>query len=241
MRGRFRVARFVFLCNSLQSLAPADAVARWAQNARAPVEYATLVAFPRANSFVIPGAAIGPMRKDPMSSSAVIVTMTKRVSCSERFNMSNVFSRAYAVFAVCGGLLIGACGSPSQPSVIPSSNQTQGAELGESPALAGSAALTVSAAGGVTDLTLAKAGWACLTLPDRIICAPPGLGLPSIPPVPNNGGAPTYHITAFTLDHQFLDRARFLRPDLYHGEPCLGGDPWTYFPLIAYFECLDPA
>src|SRR5262249_3916715 len=139
--------------------------------------------------------------------------------------MSNLFSRACTVFVVFGGLLIGACSTPSEPSAIPSRNQTQGAELGEPSAGAVPSALTASAAGGVTDLTLAKAGWVCLTLPDRVICAPPGLGLPSIPPVPNYGGAPTYHITAFTLDHHFLDRARFLRPDLYHGQPCLGGDP----------------
>ena len=156
--------------------------------------------------------------------------------------MSNVVSRACAVFVVFGGLLVGACGSPSEPSAILTGNQTQGPEPGQSAASADSSTPTLSALGsGVTDLTLAKAGWACRTLPDRVICAPPGLGLPSIPPIPNYGGAPTYHITAFTLDHQFLDRARFLRPDLYHGQPCLGGDPWTYFALLDYFECLDPA
>jgi hypothetical protein len=155
--------------------------------------------------------------------------------------MSNLFSRACIVFVVFAGLLIGACGSPSEPSAILSGNRTQGAELGQSSAGEVPSALTASAAGGVTDLTLAKAGWVCMRLPDRIICAPPGLGLPSIPPVPNYGGAPTYHITAFSFDHHLLDRARFLRPDLYHGEPCLGGDPWTYFALLDYYECLDPA
>jgi hypothetical protein len=142
--------------------------------------------------------------------------------------MSNMFSRACTLFVVFGGLGIGACASPSGPSAIPSGNVSSG--------------LTASALSqGVTDLTLAKAGWACMPLPDRIICAPPGLGLPPVPPLPNNGGAPTYHITAFTLDHQFLDRARFLRPDLYHGQPCLGGGPWTLFELVNYYECLDPA
>ena len=156
--------------------------------------------------------------------------------------MSNVFSRACTLFVVFGGLGIGACASPSRPSAIPSGKQTQGAELGQPSARAVSSGLTASAlGGGLTDLTLANAGWACRPLADRIICAPPGLGLPPVPPVPDNGGAPTYHITAFTLDHKFLDRARFLRPDLYHGDSCLGGDPWILFPLINYYECLDPA
>ena len=150
--------------------------------------------------------------------------------------------RACSVFVVFAGLGMGACTSPSGPSAMRTSNLAQGEELGALSARDVPSVLKGSAlAGGVTDETLAKAGWACLTLPDRIICAAPGLGLPSIPPIPDNGGAPTYHITAFTLDHQFLDRARFLRPDLYHGQPCLGGEPWTYFGLINYYECLDPA
>jgi hypothetical protein len=156
--------------------------------------------------------------------------------------MSNVFSRACSLCVVFGGLAFVACGSPSGPTAIASGNQTQGAQLDQASARPVASGLTASALGrGVTDLTLANAGWACVPLPDRIICAPPGLGLPSVPPIPDNGGAPTYHITSFTLDHQFLDRARFLRPDLYHGEPCLGGDRWTLFELINYYECLDPA
>ena len=156
--------------------------------------------------------------------------------------MSNVLSRARILLAVFGALGIGACASPSGPSATPAATRTQGAEPGQPSAEAVSPGLTAAAVGrGVTDLTLANAGWACLTLNDRIICAPPGLGLPSVPPLPDNGGAPTYHVTAFTLDHQFLDRARFLRPDLYHGEPCLGGEPWTKLDVVNYFECIDPA
>ena len=44
-----------------------------------------------------------------------------------------------------------------------------------------------------------------------------------------------------TFSETKADMTPAMLPDLYHGEPCLGGDPWTYFPLIAYFECLDPA
>jgi hypothetical protein len=41
----------------------------------------------------------------------------------------------------------------------------------------------------------------------------------------------------FTLDHQFI-RFKLLRPDLYHGEPCLGGDPWNYVDVLGYYECI---
>jgi hypothetical protein len=34
--------------------------------------------------------------------------------------------------------------------------------------------------------------------------------------------------------------AKLLRPDLYHGEPCLGGDPWTYIGFLNYYECIIP-
>jgi len=156
--------------------------------------------------------------------------------------MSHLLSRACTMLVVIAGVGIGGCSSPSGPSAIPSSTQGPGAGVGLSSARDASSELSPSAQGkGLTDLTLAKAGWTCLTLPDRILCAPPGLGLPPIPPLPDNGGAPSYHLTAFTLDHQLLDRARFLRPDLYQGQPCLGGKPWTLFELVNYYECIDPA
>ena len=151
--------------------------------------------------------------------------------------MSNVFSRACTLFVVFGGLGIGACASPSRPSAIPSGKQTQGAELGQSSARAVSSGLTASALG-----TGVNAGWTCIPVPGvGIICAPPGLGLPSVPPVADYGGAPTYNLSAFTPDHQFIHRFKLLRPDLYHGEPCLGGDPWTYLDFLNYYECIIPA
>ena len=149
--------------------------------------------------------------------------------------MSNVVSRACTLFVVFGGLGIGACGSPSGPSAIPSGNQTQGAELGQSSAPAVSSGLTGSALG-----TGVNAGWTCIgppSIPFGIICAPPGLGLPSVPPIANNGGAPTYNLSAFTLEHEFIHRFKLLRPDLYHGEPCLGGEPWHYVDFLGYYEC----
>jgi hypothetical protein len=100
----------------------------------------------------------------------------------------------------------------------------------------GAAALTLSQ--GVTDVTLANAGWSCIQPGPVILCAPPGSGLPPIPPAAN--GQPTYDLMAFTLDHQFDHHVKFLRPDLYHGQPCRGGDPWTYFALLDYYECIIP-
>jgi hypothetical protein len=95
------------------------------------------------------------------------------------------------------------------------------------------------ASGGRTDETLAKAGWTCIQPGNGLVlCAPPGLGLPSIPPVAD--GQPTYDITAFTLDHEFVHHVHLLRPDLYHGQPCLGGEPWAYVDFLGYYECIIP-
>jgi hypothetical protein len=156
------------------------------------------------------------------------------IAISQRCSMSNVIRRVCTFLVVLGGLGIGACSSPSSPSAIPSGKQAQVAEPGQSSG--GFAGLTASVLG-----TGVNAGWTCIgppTLPGGFICAPPGLGLPSVPPVPDYGGAPTYNLSAFTLDHQFVHRFKLLRPDLYHGEPCLGGDPWNYIGFLDYYECV---
>ncbi len=144
--------------------------------------------------------------------------------------MSNVFSRACALFVVVGGLGIGACASPpSTPSAIPSAGDMSSGLTAISP--------------GVSDLTLANAGWTCVAPPipfPFIICAPPGLGFPPFPPIPNNGGAPSYTLMIFTRDHQLDHHAKFLRPDLYRGQPCLGDEPWTLSPRYNYNECIIP-
>ena len=107
------------------------------------------------------------------------------------------------------------------PSAIPAGGPAQ--ELGE----------------GVTDETLANAGWTCLQLPNGVIlCGPPGSGLPPVPRAAD--GRPTYNIMAFTRDHQFLHHVKLLRPDLYHGQPCLGGAPWIYQAFLNYYECIIP-
>ena len=65
---------------------------------------------------------------------------------------------------------------------------------------------------GVTDVTLANAGWTCDPARQRAnTCAPPGTGIPPIPPAAD--GQPTYNIMAFTFDHQFVHHVKLLRPD----------------------------
>jgi len=148
--------------------------------------------------------------------------------------MTNVFRRACTLFVVFGGLGMGACSSPSGPSAMTSSKQTRSGEPAQ--LSAGASGLTIS-----TLVTGANQGWTCIgppSLPNGFICAPPGEGLPSVPPLPNFGGAPTYNLSAFTLDHEFIHRFKLLRPDLYHGQPCLGGDPWNYVDFLDYYECV---
>jgi hypothetical protein len=148
--------------------------------------------------------------------------------------MSNVFSRACTLFVVFGGLVVGACASPSGPSATPS-----GQELGQSSAPGVASGLTAISPG-VTDTTLVNTGWTCRApTPSLTVCAPPGLGFPPRPPIPNNGGAPSYTIWAFH-DHVYHHRVKFIRPDLYQGQPCQGDEPYTLFAPVNYYECIIP-
>jgi len=153
--------------------------------------------------------------------------------------MSNVFSRACTLFVVLGTLGAAACQSSLAPSAMPSGRPAPGEQPGLSSAREISSGLQASAlAQGVTDATLVNAGWACIEpAPGLTLCAPPGMGLPPIPPAAD--GEPTYNLTAF-VNHQFDHHVKFLRPDLYHGGPCLGGEPWTLFALLNYYECIIP-
>jgi hypothetical protein len=65
------------------------------------------------------------------------------------------------------------------------------------------------------------------------------MGIPAIPPIPNNGGPPSYTLAAF-VNHQFDHHVKFLRPDLFHGQPCVGGEPMDYFALLDYYHCIIP-
>jgi hypothetical protein len=127
------------------------------------------------------------------------------------------------------------------PSAVSSATPLQGDAPGlsaVSDAASGPKASALSQ--GLTDVTLANAGWSCIQPGNGLtLCFPPGTGVPPIPPTAD--GQPTYEFMAFTLDHQFVHRVKLLRPDLYHGEPCLGGDPWNYVAIIGYYECIIPA
>ena len=140
--------------------------------------------------------------------------------------MSNVFSRARMLFVVIAGLSIGACASSSSPSAIMSAEAVP-SEL---------AALSQ----GVTDATLINAGWSCNDVgPGVTVCAQPGLELPVIPPLPDNGGPPSYTLAAF-LNHQFDHLVKFLRPDLFHNQRCPGGEPMDLHPVVGYYHCVIP-
>ena len=133
-----------------------------------------------------------------------------------------------AVAVVAVTLFVVGCAQTSSSPTSPSSSALSPGN----PAV--SSRLTASALG-----TGVNAGWTCIQPPGvtGFICAPPGLGLPSVPPVADYGGAPTYNLSAFTADHTFIHRFKLLRPDLYHGEPCLGGEPWHYVDFLGYYEC----
>ena len=129
-------------------------------------------------------------------------------------------------------------GAPTAPSRVSAASTASAS----SAASASPAGLKMSGlSGGVTDVTLANAGWACIQPGNGLtLCFPPGLGAPPFLP---EVGAPTYTFMAFTADHQFVHRVTLRRADLYHGEPCLGGGPWDYlgFLNLDYFECINPA
>ena len=140
--------------------------------------------------------------------------------------MSHVFSRACTLFVMLGTLGMAACASPSAPSVTPSTGAVPSELIAISP--------------GVTDTTLGNNGWTCRDPnPSLTVCVPPGLGFPPFPAI-ENGGAPSYTIWAFN-DHEYDHRVHFIRPDLYHGQPCQGNEPYNLFAPVNYYECIIPA
>ena len=89
---------------------------------------------------------------------------------------------------------------------------------------------------------LRSAGWDCQPRgPTFISCAPPGIGLPPIPSV-GEDGRPVYHLAVFLLDGTPVGSAYFLRADLYHGQTCaFTGQPFVFRAIIGYCECFKPA
>ena len=121
---------------------------------------------------------------------------------------------------------LGACSSPTAPT---------GADAG---------AVTNLSPGqlelqGTTLDTLRNANWDCQQrVPGLISCAPPGIGLPPIPSLGENG-RPVYQIAVFALDGTPFGTAHFLRADLYRGQTCaFTGQLFVFRPLIGYYECL---
>ena len=89
---------------------------------------------------------------------------------------------------------------------------------------------------------LRSAGWDCQQRgPTAIACAPPGIGLPPIPPL-GEDGRPLYHLAVFGLDGTPAGSAHFLRADLYNGQTCaFTGEPFVLRAIIGYYECFKPA
>ena len=121
----------------------------------------------------------------------------------------------------------GACSSPAAP------DGTDGVQL---------IAADQAALKGATLEGLRNAGWDCQQRgPTFISCAPPGIGLPPIPTL-GEDGRPVYHLAVFTLDGTPVGTAHFVRADLYQGQTCaFTGQPFVFRAIIGYYECLKPA
>jgi hypothetical protein len=94
---------------------------------------------------------------------------------------------------------------------------------------------------GATLDNLRNAGWDCQQRgPTFISCAPPGIGLPPIPPL-GDAGRPVYELAVFGLDGTPVGTAHFVRADLYNGRTCaFTGQPFVLRDVIGYYECLKP-
>ena len=103
-----------------------------------------------------------------------------------------------------------------------------------------------SRAGGVTPDQLRNAGWTCvqpLADPTRLICAPPGLGLPPLPGTPGFADrGPSYELTVFAFaTGEFIGKQHLLRPDIYLNgmPPCpqQPGGEYIYVPRNDTWSC----
>jgi hypothetical protein len=103
-----------------------------------------------------------------------------------------------------------------------------------------------SSAGGVTPDQLIQAGWTCVVpMADqtRLICAPPGLGLPPLPGSPGFADrGPSYELLVFAAaTGELIGIQHLLRPDIYlHGTPPCPQQPggnYTYIPRNDTWSC----
>ena len=88
--------------------------------------------------------------------------------------------------------------------------------------------------------SLRNAKWDCQQRgPTFISCAPPGIGLPPIPSL-GDDGSPAYQIAVFALDGTPFGTAHFVRADLYNGRTCaFTGEPYVFRAIIGYYECFN--
>jgi hypothetical protein len=116
------------------------------------------------------------------------------------------------------------------------------------------AGLSVSAvavnAEGLTPDQLTQAGWTCIQPradPTRLICAPPGVGLPPLPGTPGFADrAPSYEFLVFEFaTGAFIGTQHLLRPDIYaRGTPPCPQQPggnYVYIPRNDLWACFRPA
>jgi hypothetical protein len=142
---------------------------------------------------------------------------------SMRLFMSAPLSRIVAAPLLCLALAIGACSSPTAPT--------------DAPAVPNLATDQLELQGTTLD-GLRNANWDCQQRgPSFISCAPPGIGLPPIPSLGENG-RPVYDLAVFTLDGTPVGTAHFRRADLYQGQTCaFTGQPFVLRAIIGYYEC----
>jgi hypothetical protein len=103
-----------------------------------------------------------------------------------------------------------------------------------------------SSAKGVTPDQLIQAGWTCvvpLADPTRLICAPPGLGLPPLPGTPGFADrGPSYELLVFaSATGELIGIQHLLRPDIYlrSRPPCpqQPGGEYIYIPRNDTWSC----
>jgi hypothetical protein len=104
-----------------------------------------------------------------------------------------------------------------------------------------------SGAQGVTRDQLVQAGWTCvrpLADPTRLICAPPGVGLPPLPGTPGFADrGPSYELLVFDFaSGSLIGIQKLLRPDVYlRGTPPCPQQPggqYIYIPRNDTYGCL---
>jgi hypothetical protein len=106
-----------------------------------------------------------------------------------------------------------------------------------------------SSAEGVTPAQLTQAGWTCIQPRadlTRLICAPPGVGLPPLPGTPGFADRlPSYEFLVFEFAAgAFIGTQHLLRPDIYEqGKPRCPQQPggeYIYIPRNDLWACFHP-